>query len=119
MFWSVSRASKVLNARVCVTSLLKASVCVSALLMAGSANAQTVTPPSDQSNVEQVVVTGTRVQRDGFEAPTPVSVVSADELANSGTPNIADYVDTLPAVSGSSTPVTTSNQVGAGRQGID
>jgi iron complex outermembrane recepter protein len=95
-----------------------ASVCAAALLT-GPARAQSAPAPGDQSNVEQIVVTGTRVQRDGYEAPTPVSVVSADELEKSGTPNIADYVDTLPAVSGSSTPVTTANSVGAGRQGID
>src|SRR5581483_4143587 len=118
MSFSVLRASRVLNARVSFTSFLKVSVCATAVLTAGSAYAQTPAP-SDQSNVEQVVVTGTRVQRDGYEAPTPVSVVSADQIQTSGTPNIADYVDTLPAVSGSSTPVTTANSVGAGRQGID
>jgi len=118
MFFSASRASKLLNARVSFASFLKVSVCATAVLTAGSANAQTGPAPSDQ-NVEQVVVTGTRVQRDGYEAPTPVSVVSADQIQTSGTPNIADYVDTLPAVSGSSTPVTTANSVGAGRQGID
>lgn len=123
MFRSASRASEVLNPRVFPTTLLKASVCFSALLTAGSASAQSLTPSSGQpqngQTVEQIVVTGTRVQRDGYQAPTPVSVVSADELEKSGTPNIADYVNTLPAVSGSATPVTTANQVGAGRQGID
>lgn len=66
-----------------------------------------------------ITVTGSRVVRDGYNSPTPVSVVGADEIATSATPNVADYVNTLPAVSGSSTPRTTSNQVGAGRQGIN
>ncbi|MCI4588468.1 TonB-dependent receptor plug domain-containing protein, partial [Escherichia coli] len=98
-----------------------ASVCVSALFLAGSASAQTPTPPSDPSkqDVEVIVLTGSRVQRDGYESPTPVSIVSADEIAKSATPNIADFVNTLPAVSGSTTPITTSNSVGAGRQGVN
>lgn len=99
MFCSVSRASKVLNVRVGVTTVLKASVCASALLTAGSANAQPLTPSSGQSEnsraIEQVVVTGTRVIREGCSSPTPVSVVSADEIAKSATPNLADYVNTL------------------------
>ena len=119
MSFSVSRASKLLNARVSFTSFLKVSVCATAALTAGSANAQSGPAPSDQSNVEQIVVTGTRVQRDGYEAPTPVSVVTADEMEKSATPNIADFVNTLPAVSGSTTPITTVNSVGAGRQGIN
>ena len=119
MVYSASRASKALNPRACVTIFLKASVCASALLMASSANAQSQTPPGDNSTVEQVVVTGTRVQRNGYEAPTPVSVVSADEIEKSATPNIADYINTLPSVSGSQTPTVTTNQVGAGRQGIN
>jgi outer membrane receptor protein involved in Fe transport len=118
MSYSELRASKLPNKQICFGTFLMASVCAAALLT-GPARAQSAPAVSDQSNVEQIVVTGTRVQRDGYEAPTPVSVVSADELAKSGTPNIADYVDTLPAVSGSATPVTTANQVGAGRQGID
>jgi len=118
MFCSASRESKVLNTRVCFSALLKASVCAAALFSAGSASAQSAAP-SDKPAVEEVVVTGTRVQRDGYEAPTPVSIVSADEIAKSATPNIADFVNTLPAVSGSTTPITTSNSVGAGRQGVN
>src|SRR6187402_1238777 len=105
------------NARVCLTAGLKGSVCAAALLMGGAAWAQA--PASEPSGVEAVVGTGSRVVRDGYQAPTPVSVVGRDEIERSATPNIADYVNTLPAVSGSSTPGTTSNTVGQGRQGIN
>ncbi|MES2255453.1 MAG: TonB-dependent receptor [Pseudomonadota bacterium] len=90
-------------------------------MTASSAIAQTPAPPSDPSKqeAEVVVVTGSRVQRDGYESPTPVSIVSADEISKSATPNIADFVNTLPAISGSQTPTVTSTQVGAGRQGIN
>ena len=105
-----------LSKKTCFAISLKTSVCATALLVSGVAYAQA---PESAATVEQVVVTGTRVLRDGYEAPTPVSVVSADEIAKSATPNIADFVNTLPAVSGSTTPTTTSTQVGAGRQGIN
>jgi outer membrane receptor protein involved in Fe transport len=99
-----------------------ASACFTALLMAGAASAQSRSSSGDEAGdtaVDAVVVTGSRVVRDGYQAPTPVSVVGRDEIQRSATPNIADYVNTLPAVSGSTTPTTTVTTVGAGRQGIN
>ena len=111
MLCSVSRASK-------ISCNLMLSAAALPMFLGTAAMAQTAADKATPQ-IETVTVTGTRVQRDGYQAPTPVSVVSADELAKSGTPNIADYVNTLPAVSGSATPITTATQVGAGRQGID
>jgi outer membrane receptor protein involved in Fe transport len=99
-----------------LTTSLKASVCATALFAAGAAYAQA---PSDADAVDAVVVTGSRVVRDGYAAPTPVSVVGRQEIERSATPNIADYVNTLPAVSGSSTPITTATNVGQARQGVN
>jgi iron complex outermembrane receptor protein len=106
------------NAKGCFTTWLNASVCVTALLMGGAASAQSRDQSSEKA-VEEVVVTGSRVVRDGYQAPTPVSVIGRDEIQRSATPNIADYINTLPAVSGSTTPMTTVSSVGAGRQGIN
>ena len=116
-----------LIARVCTNTWLKASVCGAALLIGGTASAQSVlapaTPAAESAEADaapqDIVVTGSRVVRDGYESPTPVSVIGADEILRSATPNIADYVNTLPAISGSATPTTTVTQVGAGRQGIN
>lgn len=111
------------NARTDLGIWLKASVCAAAFVMSSAAAAQSAPPAAaiaaEEPAIEEITVTGTRVVRDGYNSPTPVSVVGADEIARSATPNIADYVNTMPAVSGSSTPRTTSNQVGAGRQGIN
>ncbi|MES2295040.1 MAG: TonB-dependent receptor [Pseudomonadota bacterium] len=111
MFWSVSRASK-------ISCNLMLSGAALPMLLGTAAMAQTAADKATPQ-IETVVVTGSRVQRDGYESPTPVSIVSADEISKSATPNIADFVNTLPAVSGSQTPTVTSNQVGAGRQGIN
>jgi iron complex outermembrane receptor protein len=115
------------NAKGGFTTWLCASVCVTALMIGGAATAQTsaagaqplaaVEKPSGA--VDEVVITGSRVVRNGYQAPTPVSVVGAIEIQRSATPNIADYVNTLPAISGSTTPQSTVSSVGAGRQGIN
>ena len=105
-----------LSKRACFIASLNASVCATALLAAGAAYAQA---PADAAAVDEVVVTGSRVVRDGYESPTPVSVVGRDEISRSATPNIADFVNTLPALAGSATPTTSSNMVGQGRQGVN
>jgi outer membrane receptor protein involved in Fe transport len=107
--------------RDCFTTALKASVCVTALMMGGAAGAQTTAGAGDSSGgaVSEVVITGSRVVRDGYQAPTPVSVVGRNEIERSATPNLADYVNTIPAVSGSTTPTSTSQMVGQARQGVN
>lgn len=111
--------------KVCSLALLHASVCMSALTIGGAAQAQAVSDNDEVALGQQdrdgdaIVVTGSRVVRDGYEAPTPVSVIQSEEIARSATPDIADYVNTLPALSGSSTPQTTTINVGQARQGIN
>ncbi|HVV27089.1 MAG TPA: TonB-dependent receptor [Rhizomicrobium sp.] len=67
---------------------------------AGSAHAQT---SLSDGGAESVTVTGSRVQRPGFESPTPTMVLSAGDIARSGNSNIADTLNDLPAVMGSGT----------------
>ncbi|HWJ69221.1 MAG TPA: TonB-dependent receptor [Sphingobium sp.] len=55
---------------------------------------------------QEIVITGTSIVRDGFSAPTPVTVVGMERLESSATSNIADYVNTIPVFSGSQTPIS-------------
>src|SRR5215475_15503489 len=64
-------------------------------LSAGAAMAQA------QEGVEQVVVSSTRLQNAGFDAPTPTTVVSAADLQAQAKPNIFDAITQLPALQGS------------------
>ena len=50
---------------------------------------------------EEIVVTGSRIVRDGYEAPTPVTVVGAEVLQDAAKTNIADVLNNLPAFQGS------------------
>lgn len=75
-----------------------------ALVLAGPVFAQPAPAPSP--NVEEVIVTGSRIVRDGYEAPTPVAVVAATDLALSSPTTIHDGLRKLPALVGSITPNT-------------
>ena len=91
-----------------VLGSLSATPLVAAILASGATTAhaqQTAQAQAAQApSVEEIVVTGTRVVRDGFQAPTPVSVVNVEELQNTATSNLADSINELPSLSGSSTP---------------
>lgn len=69
--------------------------------------------------LEEIVVTGSRIVRDGSKAPTPVSVMTAEQLQSFGSPNIADAVNTLPVLSGSSTPATSVTTASSGNSNIN
>ena len=54
-----------------------------------------------QEGVEQVVVSSTRLQSAGFDAPTPTTVVSAADLEAQAKPSVFEAITQLPALQGS------------------
>lgn len=87
---------------------LSASVLASATLMlapgmafaqdagGGEAHAQDLQNNPPETEQETIVVTGSRIQRDGFVAPTPTSVVTGDQLSLAGVATIGDIAFKLP-----------------------
>lgn len=68
--------------------------------------------------IEDIVVTGSRIQRTGYDTPTPVTVIGAADILSSGQPNVADFVNELPSVSGSTAPSTSNRSLSNGGAGI-
>lgn len=58
---------------------------------------------SQAGDIQSVVITGTNIVRNGFSAPTPLTVIGRDQFETSATNNIADYLNTMPAFQGSAT----------------
>ena len=58
---------------------------------------------NESVSLEEVVVTGTHIVRPGYEAPTPVTALGADELAAATPSSIPDALNQLPQFSGSTT----------------
>lgn len=100
--------------------LIYAPAVSSIAMLAGGVPAfgQTAPQTSQSSVQEEIIVTGSRIARDGFEAPTPVTVISADELEAVPRSNIAEFVNELPALAASNTP-TPSISSSAGTNGIN
>ncbi|HEY4276126.1 MAG TPA: TonB-dependent receptor [Rhizomicrobium sp.] len=66
------------------------------VLAISSTWAQAQTAEGNTESTETVVVTGSLIARPGFSAPTPVSVMSADDLAKQAPVNIADALNIMP-----------------------
>ena len=71
---------------------------------AGPAFAQDARASSAGTNVGELVVTGSRIVRNGFTAPTPVTVVGAERLQQRAAMNVGDAINELPAFLASQTP---------------
>lgn len=79
--------------------------------------AQNVQEPAGSGSI---VVTGTRIVRDGYQAPTPLTVLGEAEIeAGSPTNNIADFVNTLPSLAGSTRPANSRLNISSGQAGIN
>ncbi|MGE3476558.1 MAG: TonB-dependent receptor [Rhodospirillaceae bacterium] len=78
-------------------------------------------PPAARPSIDidEIVVTGSRVVRNGYEAPTPVTVAGTGEIRSAGTINIADFVNTLPSLAGSATPGNSQKSTSSGTAGIN
>jgi iron complex outermembrane receptor protein len=64
---------------------------------AGSAQAQTATPGAGQAAAQEVVVTGSRIPRAGFDTLQPAETVSAQTFEDRGFTNAGDALNELPA----------------------
>ena len=83
--------------RVRSASLVGAST-FAAMLTASGAIAQ---QNSDDSTIEEVVVTGSLISRSGYETPTPVSSLGEEEFRQMPVTQIGEVVERLPAFQGS------------------
>jgi outer membrane receptor protein involved in Fe transport len=72
----------------------------------------------DRLEVEDIVVTGTRITSNGFSAPTPTTVVNAEDLQKSAQPNVFTAIARLPSLQGSTGVTTGTNSTSSGTQGL-
>ena len=87
---------------------------VSTLALAGAANAQAAgaSGAAAGSDVSEVVVTGSRIVANGYQAPTPVTVMSSTELLKKAPESIAAGLARLPQFVGTAGSNVTSSQGG-------
>lgn len=77
------------------------------------ANPEPIPSSDNAAPLEEISVTATRIQRDGFNAPTPTTIVGIDEIQARSAVNVSSVLYEMPAVrAAASATVATQNQGG-------
>lgn len=101
----------------CGLALAAAPVCAQSGSDAG-AQAGAAETAEDEAPPE-LVITGSRIDRAGFDAPTPTTVLSGDSLLQGDRPSIAQVLNDLPQFRASTTPVTNFSGTASGSSPAD
>lgn len=89
------------------TTILAGVMAVSAPAFAQETQLPGVTVNAEPTEIEEVVVTGSRLRRDAANSATPLISVPREQLLNTGQNSIIDYLATIPALSNSRVPSDT------------
>ena len=110
---------KVLKVRSDFASVLVGTVSMFAMSYASAMAAETsAQSATEAAPIEEVVVTGSRIVREGYEAPTPLTVVGTEELQKSADSNLMNFLNTMPAITGSATAASGGTSLSPGTAGL-
>jgi iron complex outermembrane receptor protein len=100
--------------------LIPNALAMLAVLGFATAHAQTVKATADASSgdLEEVVVTGSRISGNGYNSPTPVTTVTSEQLNLAAPQSLSASLNQLPAFRGSSTSTNPGSSSG-GNVGLD
>lgn len=79
---------------------------------------QSQTTAPDQQVSSDIIVTGSRITSSGFNAPTPTTMVSSEDLQQVAAPNIFNAITILPSLQGSTGAATGTFSTSSGQQGL-
>ena len=73
---------------------------------------------AQEAEIEEITITGSRIARDGYDSPTPISILGQDELDAEVPASVAEFAMTLPSITYSTTASTSSGSLSSGNAGI-
>lgn len=111
--------TKLLKERTLARSIRTRHALLAASVVAGaSALFSSQAALAQPENIEEIAINGSRIQRDGYSAPTPVSVLNLDEINAVAPTNITDFMRTMPSIQGTATASSNSGSLSNGQAGI-
>ncbi|HEL3863831.1 TPA: TonB-dependent receptor [Stenotrophomonas maltophilia] len=90
----------------------------STLLLAGAVVSSSAFAQEQATNLDRITVTGSNIPRTNTETPSPVQVVTRQEIDRTGKTTVAEYLQTLTADGSGSIPKTFGNGFAGGGAGI-
>lgn len=109
------RNRKKRHSRACKSIFTTAAVL--AVLVTHDAVAQDAAASDRANDLEEIVVTGSRIRHSGLDTVAPVTTVTAEDIELSGQPNLSDLLNELPAL-GSTSSTAVTGQFGIGNAGV-
>jgi iron complex outermembrane receptor protein len=107
----------------CSSAIVAAGLGLASIAQAQTAPAPLTPVPDVTQNVgssdQEIIVTGSRIKRAEFDASTPVSVVTAQDVKLAGTINVERLLGELPQFVGSQNGGATSNTVPGGTADVN
>lgn len=97
--------------------LLAAAICPGVALAQSGTDDETGTPTPDTGG--EIIVTGSRIDRAGFDAPTPTTVIGAVELRQGARTSIAQILNDQPQFRATSTPASTTGNTNSSASTAD
>lgn len=106
---------------VCSPSFVNAQVTAEQMDIAAADQGVPAAEPTGEvvPDGSDIVVTGSRIVRNGYSAPTPTTVVDAQQIEAAAPTNIADFVNALPALAPTSTQRTGNAGTSSGTGGAN
>ncbi|GLQ98502.1 TonB-dependent receptor plug domain-containing protein [Dyella mobilis] len=104
-----------------LAGLLLAPIAGTAFAQSAPAQDQTQQPAADQTNTKQlqtITVTGSALPRIDTETPSPVTVITAQQIARSGFTTVSDVVRSISADNSGSIPTSFTSGFAAGSSGV-
>ena len=89
-----------------------------ALLLVGAIASSSAFAQEQATNLDRITVTGSNIPRTNTETPSPVQVVTRQEIDRTGKTTVAEYLQTLTADGSGSIPKTFGNGFAGGGAGI-
>lgn len=98
--------------------LFGTTVLAGVMAVSAPAFAQSQLPGDPEvTEVDEIVVTGSRIRRDPSTVPTPIITIEREQLLETGLTTVIDYLATIPALSNSLVPSDTT--AGLNNGGLD
>ena len=73
---------------------------------------------SDDDNVEEVVVTGSKISKDEFSSSSPITIITSEDILSAGNASVDEYLKYTPAFTGYQLGTSTNNG-GDGSRKVD
>jgi outer membrane receptor protein involved in Fe transport len=92
-----------------LTNCIKYALITTTAIVSNSVIAQDT---QEITKIERVEVTGSRILREGAISPAPVTVITGDQLLNSGAVNIGEALNNLPALGNTFSTANSGRSIG-------